>query len=71
MCKDTSSGIDQSGHEAKRRENLAHAAPMVSFSNCSNARISLQREASWDEEENERQKSSRSSSQSWIIPLTL
>ena len=46
MCKDTSSGIDQSGHEAKRRENLAHAAPMDSFSNCSNARISLRREAS-------------------------
>ena len=26
MCKDTSSGIDQSGHVAKRCENLAHAA---------------------------------------------
>ena len=71
MCKDTSSGIDQSGRVAKRCENLAHAAPMVSFSNCSNARISLQREAVWDKEENERQKSSWSPSQSWVVPLTL
>ena len=71
MCKDTSSGIDQSGHVAKRCENLAHAAPMLFFSNCSNARISLRREAVWAEEENEGQKSPRSSSQSWIIPLTL
>ena len=64
-------GIDQSGLEAKRRENLAQAAPMVSFFICSNARISLRREAVWDAEENERQKSSLSSSQSWIVRLTL
>jgi len=62
MCKDMSSGIDQSGLDAKRFENLAQAAPMDSFSNCSNARISPRRDASSDKEENERQKSSRSSS---------
>jgi hypothetical protein len=34
MSNDTSSGIDMSRLDAKRHENLAHAAPMDSFSNC-------------------------------------
>jgi hypothetical protein len=33
--------------DAKRCENLAHAAPMDSFSICSNARMSLRRDAMW------------------------
>jgi hypothetical protein len=53
MWKAISSGIDQPGLDTKRFENLAHAAPMDSFSNCSNARMSLRREAMWDKEENE------------------
>ena len=56
MCKDMSPGIDQSGLDAKRCENLAQAAPMDS-SNYSNARMSFWREALLDEEENERKKS--------------
>jgi hypothetical protein len=53
MRKAISSGIDQSGLDAKRFENLAYAEPMDSFSNCSNASMSLRREAMWDKEENE------------------
>jgi hypothetical protein len=45
MCKVISSGIDQSRLDAKRFENLAYAAPMDFFSNCSNARMPLRREA--------------------------
>jgi len=41
MFKEISSGIDQAGLDAKRCQNLAHAAPMDSFSNCSNARMSF------------------------------
>jgi hypothetical protein len=41
MFIDPSSRIDKPGLDAKRRENLAHAAPMDSFSNFSNARMSL------------------------------
>jgi hypothetical protein len=53
MCKDISSGIDQSRLDAKRCENLAKGAPMDSFSNYLKARMSLRREAMWDKEENE------------------
>ena len=53
MCNDTSSGIDQSGHEAKRRENLAHVAPMDSFSNCAKPRTSIGRESMHSVRENE------------------
>ena len=66
-----SSGIDLFGLQAKRFENLAQAAPMDSFSNFSNARMSPCRDASWDKEENERQKSSQSSSQLPFALLTL
>ena len=44
MLNDTSSGIDKSGLDAKRRKNLAQAAPMDSFSNCLKSRISIGRE---------------------------
>ena len=37
----TSSGIDKSGLDAKRHKNLAHDAPMDSFSNCSKVRMSV------------------------------
>jgi hypothetical protein len=40
MSNDISLGIDKPGLDAKRCENLAHAAPMDS-SNFSNARMSL------------------------------
>ena len=53
MCKDILSGIDLSGLDAKRCVTLAHAEPMDSFSNYSNARMSLRREALRDKEENE------------------
>ena len=71
MCKDTSSGIDQSGHVAKRCENLAHAALCSPSLIVQMQGFHFEREASWDEEENKRKKSSQSTSQSWIIPLTL
>ena len=45
MPNDTSSGIDMSGIDAKRCKNLAHAAPMDSFSNCSKLRMSIGRES--------------------------
>ena len=44
MFNDTSSGIDKSGLDAKRRKNLAQAAPIDSFSNCSKSRMSIGRE---------------------------
>ena len=44
MFKDTSSGIDKSGLDAKRHKNLAQAAPMDSFSNYSKSRMSIGRE---------------------------
>ena len=39
MFNDTSSGIDKSWLDAKRHKNLAYAAPMDSFSNCSKLRM--------------------------------
>ena len=53
MFNDTSSSIDKSGLDAKRRENLSHAAPMDSFSNCSKSRISVGRESMHPVRENE------------------
>ena len=53
MFNDTSLGIDMSGIDAKRRENLAHAAPMDSFSNCSKSRMSIGRESMRSVRENE------------------
>ena len=44
MFNDTSSGIDKSGLDAKRHKNLAQAAPIDSFSNCSKSRMSIGRE---------------------------
>ena len=44
MFNDTSLGIDRSELDAKRRKNLAQAAPIVSFSNCSKSRMSIGRE---------------------------
>ena len=44
IFNDTSSGIDKSKLDAKRRKNLAQAAPMDSFSNCSKSRMSIGRE---------------------------
>ena len=44
MSNDTPSGIDKSGLDAKRRKNLAQAAPIDSFSNCSKSRMSIGRE---------------------------
>ena len=44
MFNDTSSGIDKSGLDAKRCKNLAQAAPIDSFSNCSKSRMSIGRE---------------------------
>ena len=44
MFNDTSSGRDKSGLDAKRRKNLAQAAPMDSFPNCLKLRISIGRE---------------------------
>ena len=48
---DTSSGIDMSAIDAKRRENLAHAAPKDS-SNCSKSRMSIGRESMHSVREN-------------------
>jgi len=53
MFNDTSSGINISGIDAKRRENLVHAAPMDSFSNCSKSRMSVGRESMRSVRENE------------------
>ena len=44
MFNDTSLGIDMSELDAKRLKNLAQAAPMNSFSNCSKSRMSIGRE---------------------------
>ena len=44
IFNDTSLGIDKSELDAKMRKNLAHAAPMDSFSNCSKLRMSISRE---------------------------
>ena len=44
MLNDTSLGIDRSELDAKRRKNLAQAAPIDSFSNCSKSRMSIGRE---------------------------
>jgi len=44
IFNDTSLGIDKSELDAKMRKNLAHAAPMDSFSNCSKLRMSIGRE---------------------------
>ena len=45
MFNDTSSGRDKPGLDAKRRKNLAQAAPMDSSSNCSKSRMSVGRES--------------------------
>ena len=65
---DKSSGRDKSGIDAKRCKNLAQAAPMDSFSNCSKSRMSIGREFMRLVRENEWQKSTQSSSQ---LPLIL
>ena len=44
MFNDTLSGIHRSELDAKRHKNLAQAAPMDSFSNCSKSRMSIGRE---------------------------
>jgi hypothetical protein len=44
-CNNTWFGINKSGLECARSENLAQAAPMVSFSFCWKWRISCRREA--------------------------
>ena len=44
-CNNTWFGMDKSGLECARSENLAQAAPMVSFSFCWKLRISCHREA--------------------------
>ena len=44
MFNDTSSGRDKSELDAKRRKNLAQAAPMDSSSNSLKSRISIGRE---------------------------
>jgi len=53
MSNDTSLGINKSRLDAKRCKNLAHAAPIDSFSNCSNLRIYISRESMHSERENE------------------
>ena len=53
MFNDTSSGIDKSRLDAKRRKNLAHAASMDSFSNYSKVRMSVGRESMRSARENE------------------
>ena len=69
MFNDTSSGIDRSELDAKRRKNLAQAAPIDS-SNCSKSRMSIGREFMRLMRENEWQKSARNSSQSpFILPI--
>ena len=52
MFNDTSSGRDKSGLDAKRRKNLAQAAPMDS-SNCSKSRLSVGRKSMRSVRENE------------------
>ena len=52
MPNDTSSGIDKSGLDAKRRKNLAQAALMDS-SNCSKSRMLIGREFMRSMRENE------------------
>ena len=52
MFNDTSSGIDKSGLDAKRRKNPAQAAPIDS-SNCSKLRMSVDRESKRSMRENE------------------
>ena len=44
MFNDTSSGIDKSEIDAKTTKNLAQAAPIDPFSNCSKSRMSIGRE---------------------------
>jgi len=53
MFNDTSSGRDKSGLDAKRRKNLAQAAPMDSSSNCSKSSLSVGRESMHSVRENE------------------
>ena len=53
MFNDTSLGRDKSGLDAKRRKNLAQAAPMDSSSNCSKSRMSVGRESRRSVRENE------------------
>ena len=53
MFNDTSSGKDKSGLDAKRRKNLAQAAPMDSSSNCLKLKISIGREFMHLSRENE------------------
>ena len=53
MFDDTSSGRDKSRLDAKRRKNLAQAAPMDSSSNCSKSRMSVGRESMHSVRENE------------------
>ena len=66
MSNDTSSGIDKSGLDAKKRKNLAHAALIDCF-NCSKLRMSIGRESMHSKRENEWQKLTQSSSQSQLI----
>ena len=44
LFNDTLSGIHRSELDAKRHKNLAQAAPMDSFSNCSKSSMSIGRE---------------------------
>jgi hypothetical protein len=53
ISNDTSSGIDKARLDAKRHKNLAHAALMDSFSNCSKLRKSIGRESMRSVRENE------------------
>ena len=53
MFNDTSSGRDKSRIDAKRRKNLAQAAPMDSSSDCLKSRISIGREFMHLSRENE------------------
>ena len=70
MFNDTSSGRDRSGLVAKKRKNLAQAAPMDSSSDCLKSRISIGREFMHLSRENEWQKSAQSSFQSpHILPI--
>jgi hypothetical protein len=63
-CSSTWFGIDKSGPEYSRSENLAQAAPMVSFSFCWKLRISYRREVIQDIGKNARQNLFFNSSQS-------
>jgi hypothetical protein len=53
MSNGISLGIDKSGLDAERRANVAHAAPIDSFSNCSKSRMSIGRESMLSISENE------------------